>query len=133
MVAIKEILNAMGLTPSAIAIITTLLLIIWVGVKKISDQLIKQAKADREELKKTLDEIKRDIKAVKEEDKKQNKGLIQLIYHQCLAEALKWKEKGYIDNNAKIQFNFQWQHYVDLGDGFGDEPRKIVDDLEIRM
>lgn len=129
----KELLKALGLTPPAIAIITSLIAVIYIGVKKISEQIMGQVKKDREELKKTLDEIKRDIKDVKEEDKKQNKGLIQVIYHQCLAEALKWKEKGYIDNNAKIQFNFRWRNYKDLGDGLGDEPIKIVNSLEIKM
>ena len=79
-----------------------------------------------------LEEIKKGLEEVRKEDIKQNKSLVQVLYHQCLEEALKWKEKGFVDGNAKIQFNIQWDKYKELGDGLGDEPKKIIDLLEIK-
>lgn len=125
----SEILKALGLTPPAIAIIIALGGLVWWGVKK----LIAYFEKERQEIKQDLKDIKNDLKEVKAEDIKQNKGLVQVIYHQCLTEAIKWKEKGYIDSSAKVQFNHQWNKYEELGDGLGHEPKEIIDKLEIRI
>lgn len=128
----NEILRSLGLTPSAITIILGLGgLVCWFfkqGLKQLSEQDVKfKSKVEAD-----LEEIKKGLVEVREEDKKQNKALVQVLYHQCLEEALRWKERGYVDGNAKIQFNIQWDKYIELGDGLGDEPMKIINALEIR-
>ena len=128
----NEILRSLGLTPPAITIILGLGgLVHWFfkqGLKQLSEQDVKfKSKVEAD-----LEEIKKGLVEVREEDKKQNKALVQVLYHQCLEEALRWKERGYVDGNAKIQFNIQWDKYIELGDGLGDEPMKIINALEIR-
>ena len=127
----NEILKALGLTPPAIAIIIGLGMVIYFVAKNMLAQIIGIDKKERQEVKQALNEIKEDIKEIKKENKIQNKGLIQVIYHQCLSEAMKWKDKGYIESNAKIQFNIMWDKYVELGDGLGNDPEKIIEQLEI--
>ena len=61
-----------------------------------------------------------------------NESTIHLLYHQCLNEALKWKDKGYIELGAKKYFENMWNNYVKLGDGLGSEPFDIVDKLEMK-
>lgn len=128
----NEILRAIGLTPPAIAIIVGLGTIIYFIAKKMVAQVINMDRKDKQAIKKSLEEIKADVEKIKEENKLQNKGLRQVIYHQCLSEAMKWKDKGYIEGNAKIQFNIMWNQYCDLGDGLGDDPKKIIEQLEIK-
>ncbi len=128
----NEILKALGLTPPAIAIIVGLGTVIYFAAKKMVDQVLEIEKKERTNIKKALEEIKEDIREIKEENRIQNKGLIQVIYHQCFNEAQRWKDKGYIDGNAKIQFNIMWDKYLSLGDGLGSDPQKIVEQLEIK-
>ena len=128
----NEILKSLGLTPPAITIIVGLGgIVAWFfkqGLKQLSDK----NNAFQEKVKADLEEIKQGLLEVRDEDRKQNKALVQVLYHQCLDEALKWKEKGYVDGNAKIQFNIQWDKYIELGDGLGKEPKIIIEKLEIR-
>ena len=127
----NEILKAIGLTPPAIAIIMGLGTIIYCIAKRMVDQVLEIEKKEKANIKKALEEIKEDIREIKEENRIQNKGLVQVIYHQCLNEAQRWKDKGYIESNAKIQFNIMWNKYMELGDGLGKDPEKIIEQLEI--
>lgn len=128
----NEILKALGLTPPAIAIIVALGGLVYFFFKQGIKQLADEYNEFKKGVKEDLEEIKKGLVEVRDEDKKQNKALVQVLYHQCLEEALKWKEKGYVDGNTKIQFNIQWDKYLELGDGLGDEPKNIMDSLDIK-
>ena len=128
----SEILKSLGFTPPAITIIVALGGLVYWYFRQSIRLLYEKDSAFKEMVKSDLEEIKKGLVEVRDEDRKQNKALVQVLYHQCLDEALKWKEKGYIDGNAKIQFNIQWNKYLELGDGLGDEPKTIIEKLEIR-
>ena len=127
-----EILKSLGLTPPAVTIIVGLGGVVYWFFRQGLKQLSDQDNAFKDQVKSDLEEIKESLVEVRDEDRKQNKALVQVLYHQCLEEALKWKDKGYIDGNAKIQFNIQWNKYLVLGDGLGDEPKTIIEKLEIK-
>ena len=127
-----EILKSLGLTPPAVTIIVALGGLVYWYFKQGVKQLYEKDTAFKEMVKADLEEIKKGLEEVRKEDIKQNKSLVQVLYHQCLEEALKWKEKGFVDGNAKIQFNIQWDKYKELGDGLGDEPKTIIEKLEIK-
>lgn len=121
----KEILNALGLNAPAIAIILALGGLIIFMIRNMFKQLYTRDKEWRDKTSNDIEEIKKCVQT-------QSKALIQVIYHQCLDEAIKWRDIGYIDSNAKIQFNFEWNKYIELGDGLGDEPKQIIEKLEIK-
>lgn len=128
----SEILKSLGFTPPAITIIVALGGLVYWYFRQSIRLLYEKDSAFKEMVKSDLEEIKNGLVEVRDQDIKQNKALVQVLYHQCLDEALKWKEKSYIDGNAKIQFNIQWNKYLELGDGLGDEPKTIIEKLEIR-
>lgn len=127
-----EILKSLGLTPPAVTIIVGLGGVVYWFFRQGLKQLSDQDNTFKKKVQSDLEEIKKGLVEVRDEDRKQNKALVQVLYHQCLDEALKWKDKGYIDGNAKIQFNIQWNKYLKLGDGLGDEPKTIIEKLEIK-
>ena len=127
----EEVLKALGLTPPVIAIIVALCGVLWFICRNMVQQLYKMSKDERDAIKADLQEIKAGMDELKKNDKTQNQAIVQVIYHQCLAEALKWKEQGHIDSSAKLQFNYRWTRYLELGDGLGEEPKTIVDALPI--
>lgn len=128
----SEILKSLGLTPPAVTIIVGLGGVVYWFFRQGLKQLSDQDNTFKNKVQEDLEEIKKGLVEVRDEDRKQNKALVQVLYHQCLDEALKWKDKGYIDGNAKIQFNIQWNKYLELGDGLGDEPKTIIEKLEIK-
>ena len=87
---------------------------------------------DDEKIFNKIDDINIRLNEIDNKIKLNNNSTVSLIYHQCLNEALKWKEKGYIDLGTKKYFESMWANYIKLGDGLGTEPIDIIKELEMK-
>ena len=82
-------------------------------------------------VKTSLEALTTEIEDMKQKIDKNNETTTLLAYHQCMNEAMNWKSKGEISVGAKMHFDKVWNAYITLGDGHGDDPKRIIDKLPI--
>lgn len=120
---IKSITNTNILQVIIIALISFIIWLCKANIKIIKDNIDKK--------KSTLKEIEEHISSITERLELNNQTIILLIYQYCWNEAKKWEEKNYIPLSSKLYFEKCWDTYIKLGDGNGDEPKKIIDNLKV--
>lgn len=137
--AIIKIIHTLGFSDTASAVIAFLVSLIAIMLGVFARNLMKFLKDQKNHDDKRWQGIREDVSSLKEEliemkeaIKLNNESTISLIYHQCMNEAVKWQEKGYIDLGAKKYFDSMWKNYIELGDGLGTEPKDIIDSLTIK-
>lgn len=137
--AIIKIIHTLGFQDTASAVIAFLISLIAIMLEIFTRNLMKFLKDQKAHDDKRWQDIGTDVNQLKEEliemkeaIKLNNESTISLIYHQCMNEAVKWKEKGFIDLGAKKYFDSMWKNYIELGDGLGTEPKDIIDSLTIK-
>ncbi|MBR1844288.1 MAG: hypothetical protein IJ790_00990 [Lachnospiraceae bacterium] len=136
---IKDVMTAID-DPKYLKVIIALLIgilavIIKAGLKLINKILVDMKKSDDGKwglINNKIDDINIRLDEIDNKIELNNNSTVSLIYHQCLNEALKWKEKGYIDLGAKKYFESMWANYIKLGDGLGTEPIDIIKELEMK-
>lgn len=133
-----DIIKAMGFTPLPTAIIILLVSAIFFLLKKIGDnitrrvdELIKKRDAELVVINTSIESLIKEITDMKERLSLSNDTLTLLTYHQCMNEAMAWKEKGEIPVGAKMHFDKVWNSYLQLGDGHGSDPKEMIDSLPI--
>lgn len=135
---IIDVIKALGFPPLPTAIIILLVFAIYMllrrAYKGIEDKFEKVISTRADEIKVvkvSLEALTKEIEEVKESIAKNNKTTTLLTYHQCMNEAMNWKDKGEIPVGAKMHFDKVWEAYEGLGDGHGDDPKKMIDALPI--
>lgn len=138
MSGITSIVKAFGFSPMATAIILALLSIIvfFLGlfykmVKKSLEKVITTRNQEIAVVKLSLEELTNKIDDIQNQMNKNTDITNLLAYHQCMNEAMNWQDKGEIPVGAKMHFEKVWQAYEELGDGYGDDPKRMVDGLRV--
>lgn len=136
--SIIGIIKAWGFEPMPTAIIIALLTALFFLLKAFYKNVIKQfdrvittRTTEIAVVKATLETLTSEIEEVKNKIDKNNETTTLLAYHQCMNEAMSWKSKGEISVGAKMHFDKVWEAYLTLGDGHGDDPKRIIDKLPI--
>lgn len=145
----KEIIKALGFDPLPTAIITIQLTVIWFFLRNFYEtqkanqqetqknilenfnKVIETRKEEIEIVKDSIQHLSKDIGEIKNNIKLNNDTTTLLAYHQCMNEAMKWKEKGEIPMGAKMHFETVWRQYEKLGDGHGTDPKDMIDTLKV--
>ena len=133
-----DIIKAMGFTPLPTAIIILLVSAIFFLLKKIGDNITKRVdelikKRDNElvVINSSLEALTKEVAEMKDKLSLSIDTTTLLAYHQCMNEAMAWKEKGEIPVGAKMHFDKVWNSYLQLGDGHGSDPKEMIDSLPI--
>ena len=134
----KELIKALGFDPLPTAIIIIQLGVIsflfrkfYKSVTNNFAKVIETRKTEIEVVKKSIQQLSSDIEEIKDKVVLNNETTTLLAYHQCMNEAMKWKEKGEIPVGAKMHFDTVWNQYEKLGDGHGTDPKNMVDSLKV--
>lgn len=131
MVYYENIVKALGFQPLPTAIIIALLAAIYFLIRREFDRVIRTRSQEIKVVKVSLDTLTDEIDKIKDNQVRNNNATTLLAYHQCMNEAMKWQEKGEIPIGAKMHFDIVWDAYKDLGDGHGDDPKKMIDSLKV--
>lgn len=133
-----DIIKAMGFAPLPTAIIILLISAIFFLLKKIGnnitkrvDELIKKRDSELIVISSSIEALTKEVAGMKETLSLSVDTTTLLAYHQCMNEAMAWKEKGEIPVGAKMHFDKVWKSYLQLGDGHGSDPKEIIDGLPI--
>lgn len=136
--SIIGIIKALGFEPMPTAIIIALLTALFFLLKAFYKNVIKQfdrvittRTTEIGVVKASLETLTSEIEEVKNKIDKNNETTTLLAYHQCMNEAMNWQDKGEIPVGAKMHFDKVWDAYLTLGDGHGDDPKRIIDKLPI--